>query len=265
MRTPRFSLLVLCCAVSMYAATDSRQNIVVGPGDRFLCQLVDGDGWNTSFFLTNLDTKPINYLVRFRDANFAPLPLPVEGIPGAGTGIFGTIPVGQSVAFSTPGVAAQLSQGWTLVTTFDRPATQTGAVTTTDLIGGQAIFRQRIAGRPDFEAVVPIERAARRLTLPFDNRNNFSTGVALVNTDSTPMPITLAGRDLLGAPLFTDTVTLTNGGKLVFSMPQRYPASNGQIGVLLITTPGTDGVAALGLRFNPTGAFTSTPALAPVP
>ncbi len=263
MRNLQRILLALCCAASLHAAGEYRENIIVTPSDRFLSQVVDGASWATTFLLTNMSTSPINYLLRLFDSTGSSLPVPFEGFANPATGIFGNIPVGQSILLSTVGTSAQLIQGWAVITTYDRPANQQGAVVTNDLIGGIGVFRQRIAGRPDFEAVVPVNRGEKNFLLPFDNRNNFSTGISLVNVDFTTMPVTITGRGLDGTILFQDTVSMAGGEKLVFSMPTRYPNSNNRVGVMQVTTPGTLGVSALGLRFNPTGAFTSFHTLAP--
>ena len=43
--------------------------IVIGDFDRVVPQVVDGGGWKTTLILTNLDTKPVNWVVFFTDDN----------------------------------------------------------------------------------------------------------------------------------------------------------------------------------------------------
>lgn len=71
---------------------------------------------------------------------------------------------------------------------------------------GVGIFRQRIPGRPDFEASVPLTRGERNFTIPFDNRSSFSTGIALVNLDTVQQTISVVVRTALGAVVFQESV-----------------------------------------------------------
>ena len=128
----------------------------------------------------------------------------------------------------------------------------------TSRIGGLAIFRQRITGRPDFEAVVPFSPTNEtRMVMPFDNRSDFSTGIAWLNPDlTTPVPVEVTVYTFDSRILRLDLFTLAPGNKLVFSMPDRYPESRAQQGSIVVRTAGRS-LSGLGLRFNPTGAFTS--------
>ena len=269
MRVLIAAVLVLCCTRSLPAAdflsvSDTPRTVAVNARDRFLSQLVDGAGWSTTIIVINMESKPLNFGLNFWDNTGRSMVLAIQDL-GSGTGILGTLPAGQSRIFTTTGTAADLKEGWANLVTFDRPGgSEAGAVLTNDLIGGAGIFTQRIAGRPDNEASVLVERPTQRVIIPFDNRNNFSSAIALVNPDAT-QTLSIEGRNSLGTVLFTDSVNVTSGQKLVFSVPTRYPVSSGATGVIQITGSGAVGITALGLRFNPTGAFTSTPALVPTP
>ena len=249
--------------VVLQGVVNPNPSIVVNPAtDRIIAQVVDGGSWQTSFFFTNLDpSKTIYWALDFRTNGGGVASLPVVGV-GSVTRVFAALPPNWSVEVRTTGTAANLAEGWALLTTYDRSADDMAAVATNDKIGGNAIFRQRIAGRPDFEAVVPISPINEtKLVLPFDNRENYSTGIAVLNpdpTNSAVVQVTAYSTD--GLIVRQDSFSLPPGNKLVFSMPDRYAEARGRNGRLNISTTGTS-LSVLGLRFNPGGAFTSTHAL----
>jgi hypothetical protein len=272
----RHSLVVLVCLLLSAAAlpaadsgvvlqgvVNPNPNIVVNPvTDRIIAQVVDGGSWQTSFFLTNLDpSKTIYWALDFRTNGGGVASLPIVGT-GSVTRVFASLPPNWSVVVDTLGTAANLAEGWALLTTYDRSADDPAAMVTTDKIGGNAIFRQRIAGRLDFEAVVPISPINEtKVVLPFDNRNNYSTGIAILNPDpNNPATVQVAAYSIDGMLVRQDFFVLPPGNKQVFSMPDRYAEARGRNGRLNISTSGT-GLSVLGLRFNPGGAFTSTHAL----
>ncbi len=242
--------------------------IVVNPAnDLILPQFVDSGEWKTSIFLTNLDgTKEIFYRFAFVTDTGNAMLVPIVGFTGPLAGGTGSLPIGWSVTIETQGTSPALQQGWVVITTYDRPPDQPGAQVTQDKIGGMAIFRQRIAGRPDLEAVVPLSpRNETRFVMLFDNRVGFSTGIAWLNPDpsaAASVQVTIQTQD---AQLIRgDFFNLPPGNKLVFSMPERYPETNGRQGRIVVSVTGTR-FSALGLRFNPTGAFTSFHALSLAP
>jgi hypothetical protein len=252
-------LLALFLAGALGAADLPRPGIVVNPlTDRILPQLVDGDNWKTTIFLTNLDPEAtIFWNLSFYADNGFPMNIPIQGA-GPASRLFASLPPAWSVTIETQGTSASLLQGWAVLTSFDRSADQPGAIQLNSRIGGMAVFRQRIAGRPDFEAVVPFSPINEaRFAMPFDNRSDHSTGIAWLNPNlTTPAPVEVNIHTQDGRLLRTDTFTLGPGNKLVFSMPDRYPESRGQQGSIRVRTT-AQGLSGLGLRFNPTGAFTS--------
>ncbi len=67
-----------------------------------------------------------------------------------------------------------------------------------------------------------------------------------------------------GSLIRLDAFTLAPGAKLVFSMPDRYPETLGKGGTITVGTLARF-LSGLGLRFNPTGAFTSFHTLSVAP
>jgi hypothetical protein len=127
-------------------------------------------------------------------------------------------------------------------------------------VSGYAIFRQRGADGRDSEGTSPLEiRTQGNVLVPFDNLAGYSTGVALVNLSATQATVTTVWRDESGVEFGRDTLTLPANGHSAFSLPDKYPALTGRRGVVELQSNQPAGVAALGLRFNPTLSFTSVP------
>lgn len=241
-------VLFLAVAASL-AAGDSKQ-ISVWASDVVIPQFVDGDHWRTTVTLINLDdTQEARYAVWFyRDDG---LPMYVE-IAGSSPVIVvqGTIPVNGSVTFGTTGTAPTLNQGWALLQT-------------NNYIGGFAVLSTEAPGYPLSEAVVPISsKLEHRMRLAFDQTNGFICGYAIANPASSLAPtITVTIRDEQGNPMQDpDQITLGLLQHIAFNLAVRYPGTIGKRGTIELSTPSQQ-LSALGLRFNPRGAFTSFHAL----
>jgi len=253
-------LLGVLFHAALAAADQPRPGIVVNPAtDLVIPQVVDGDGWSTTFFLTSLEReRTVHWLLAFYADGGFPMNLPIQGAGPAST-LFAALPPNWSVTIQTLGTSAQLLQGWARLTSYDRAPNQPGAMVVTDRqLAGLAVFRQRVPGRPDFEAVVPLSPVTEnRFVMPFDNRGNYSTGIAWLNPDqSSPVPVEVTIFAPNAQLIREDRFLLGPGSKVVFSMPTRYPESIGREGSILVRTPARF-LSGLGLRFNPTGAFTS--------
>jgi hypothetical protein len=135
---------------------------------------------------------------------------------------------------------------------------------TSKTIGRNAIFRQVIPGRPDFEASLPIVIYvnANSYTLPFDNLTA-TTGVAIVNPLSyTSIMIFLTFRDAQGVQFLVDAFTLGPLAHTAFDLSVRYPQSVGKRGVVQFATSNL-ALGLLGIRFG-AQSFTSILPLAPL-
>jgi hypothetical protein len=226
--------------------------VMVEIGDVVLPHVVNGGGWSTSIVLVNLSTLPQKYYIDFWSNTGAAWQVPIAG-PGRRDGMSGMLNPGQSVTIETDG-SGPLEEGYATVLpdTLDIVAR----------LGGFAVFRQRTAGRPDAEAVVPLTSLAERnFVLMYDNSNAFVTGIALANVDpDAPTTVTALIRDEQGSTLATETLTIQAGGHTSFTLPARFAATANRRGSILFTGSGHM-LSALGLRFNPSGAFTSFHAL----
>lgn len=217
--------------------------VVVFPGDRVISQFVDGAGWSTSVFFVNLESHPVSFQVLFFRDDGNDMFVPVVGL-GLVRQVNITLDTAGSTEFETAGFADSLKQGWALV-----------SQTTDDTVGGMAVFRQHVFGRPDQEAVVPIvSQFDSHFVLLFDN-TAFITGIAIANPtlDFVDIPVTI--RNQAGQIIDQQTVSLGPYNHTAFSVPDTWRSTSGRRGTIEFETSGF-GVAALGLRFNGS-AFTS--------
>ena len=210
--------------------------------DGVIAQVVDGSSWKTIITLVNLDTDIATYSIHFYTDDGFPMVLTTTA--GTGAVISGTLQVGGSQVIETPGTKANLSQGWAYVET-------------SNTTGGNAIFRQSIPGRPDFEASMPIITYvdSNDYILPFDHITS-STGVAVVNPLTwTSITVFVTFRDEQGNKFYVDSFTLGPLQHTAFSLSDRFPQSVGRRGVVELATPGLT-MNVLGLRAG-AASFTS--------
>jgi len=174
--------------------------------------------------------------------------VPVVGL-GVVRQVSVTLDTAGSTEFETTGFSNAsldtLQQGWALL-----------SQTTSDTIGGMAIFRQRVFGRPDQEATVPIvNQFDSHFVLLFDNTAGFTTGLAVANptVDSVSIPVTI--RDQSGNVIDHQFIQLNSYSHTAFNLPDFWFSTAGRRGAIEFQTSGF-GVAALGLRAGAV-AFTS--------
>lgn len=223
------------------------------PGDSVIPQVVDGAGWKTTFVFHNVDTKTVRFRVFFLKSDGTDMSLPMVG-QGAGVGITLTLPVAATAVMETVGDSTVLSQGWAYV---DRENAGDG-------VAGLAVFRQRLAGKADQEAVVPIaSEFGTRFILVYDNTQSYVTSMAIANPDSVTAPVDVTIRDQNGAVVRQTTTNLRAFERQAFSTASVWPETANRRGSIEFRTgTGSFGVSALGLRFHPSGSFTSFHTLA---
>ena len=208
-----------------------------------VAQIVDGSSWETSFQVVNLDSTTVTYAFHFFDDNGNPMALPIAN--GTAGTFAGSLPVGGTAFAATPGTAASIMQGW-------------ASVTSSGQIGVLAVFRQRIANRPDSEGTVTGVAANSAVFLPFDNTNGYNTGVAIANANPTQtLLVTLLFTADNGAQT-TGSLSLGPSAHTAFQItdPTKFPALAGVRGSVKFTAQTPD-ITVVGLRFSPTNSFTS--------
>ena len=245
----RLASLFLFAAILSAAPPTTRTMPSGWPWD-VIPHVVDGGSWSTTLILVNISDKSSQYKLDFRGDDGKPLKLELAGRGSLST-ISGVLPVQGAITFQTSGTAEALTQGWASLDP-DK----------TDWVALMAIFRQRVPGRPDYEATVPASTSVdTNSILPFDNTSGYVTSIAILNpidlfTSVVPIDI----FDETGNRIATETLRIPQGNKIAFATSERWPALAGKKGTIQFLD-GLYGLSVLGFRFGPTGAFTTLPVM----
>jgi len=223
-----------------------------GIGNDIITHIADGGSWKTSITLINLSqAKTATYTLKFYGDSGAAQSFPFEGIGNAST-LTGTLSAGGSTVIKTTGTNAVTTQGWAQFDYFS----------TTDSVGGFAVFTNGNGN----EAAVPFESSiGENPILSFDNTNGYGMGVAMANSDLSPVMITATFKDGNGSILGVRQITMAPMTHTSFIFADQWPFTAGHQGMVYFQCsdmfgPNASGVAILGLRYTPKGAFTSVAA-----
>ena len=236
------------------------RNVWVWDTAQVFPHLAVGPEWETSFVIVNMSQAQAQFNLGFFDTTGVPMTVSYTD--------------GKSVAAASGAVVTQTLavEGSTVITVYnDGQPLRTGfaileppADVTNIRLGGYAVFKQRVAGRPDFEAVVPLcDYDDWAVYLPYDNSGGVDTGMALVNpSKDQTATVDLYFLDEAGVEITKQTMTLAPGAQTAFSLTAKYPALAGKRGTLYAQSS-IDYLSVLGLRFNlgGGGAFTSLPVM----
>jgi hypothetical protein len=220
-----------------------------------IAQVASAGNWTTTITLVNNGETPAQAQLSFFDQNGSPLPLPLT---------FPQTPF-SGVTFAST-VSRTLNPDATLLIVTTGPntqPTQTGwaQLISSGNVSGHAVFAQSV-GSGLQEAVVQIEtHNPAAFVLPFDNTAGYDTGVAVANISTSAANVKVIVRDGTGATLQTQTLTLPAQGQTSFNLASRYSQTVKKLGTVEFDTPAGGQISVLGLRFNPTGAFSTVPPL----
>lgn len=205
-----------------------------------MAHLASGDGWDSTIELVNTGGKAANANISFLGDEGNPLVLPLTN--------------------ASP-VHALPPNATLLINSSSPDALQTGYAQLTTDTGVSGFIRFRYAPR-DQEAIVPLEtRKASSYTLAFDNTNGIATGVAVANLLAVPANIPVLIRDNTGAQIGSASVSLPANGHAAFVLTDRFSSTVNQTGTIEFDTPPSGQITVLGLRFPPSGKFTTIPVL----
>jgi hypothetical protein len=246
-------IIGLLAAISLSAAGRQRY-IAAGWPYQTIPQIADGGYWTTTITMVNVGTAAQNYKLVFRDDDGRPKEFSIARRGTANT-FTGTIPAGGSVMLQTNGGGTQPNQGWA----------DLDILGTDPDVAVMAIFGTKgIPGRPDFEATVTGSSGVDyEGSLPFDNTGGYVTSVAILNPGSysdSSVPIRILDEN--GVELRRETITLAAGRKQAYAIPERWPETAGKRGAIRFEGS-LCSWSVLGLRFNPSGAFTTVNLLEP--
>jgi hypothetical protein len=222
--------------------------------------LAVGPEWETSFVIVNMSTASAQFNLGFFTTAGEPMTVRyVKSTGGAattGSVMTETLSRGGSITVTLQDDGQPLRTGFAILEPPGDPKQFR--------LGGYAVFRQRVAGRPDFEGVVPLsDYDDWSFFMPFNNSGGLDTGMALVNPSaSQTATVDLYFLDEAGVQISKETLILKPGGQTSFSLSNKYPVLGGKRGVLYGESS-IDYLSVLGLRFNlgGGGAFTSLPVM----
>jgi hypothetical protein len=224
----------------------------VGIGNDIITHLADGGGWKTSITLINLSQdKAATFKLNFYGDSGVAQSFSFEGIGSAST-VTGTISAGGSTVIKTADTSDVNTQGWAQFDFFG----------TTDSVGGFAVFTNGNGN----EAAVPFESSiGNDPILSFDNTNGLGMGVALANSDFSTVTVTATFKDGNGSILGVRQFTMAPMTHTSFIFANQWPFTAGHQGTVYFQCsdtfgPNAFGLAVLGLRFTPKGAYTSVAA-----
>jgi hypothetical protein len=217
-------------------------------------QIADGGGWKSTVVIFNsFSLNPARISVIFRGNDGARVPFPIDSY-GVVSSLDLELMPQSSLYLQTSGTSPAVQSGWVEVDQIAGDAP----------VKGFAIFRQSVAGRPDFEAVSQGMRPAGSMTFPFDNTNGFVTSFAVVNFSSSACTVAVSPiYDEWGNPLSATAKligSITPNGHAAFIATDKIPEIANKRGYLTFTpllSCGSAGMAMLGLRFNSSGPFTN--------
>jgi sugar lactone lactonase YvrE len=212
-------------------------------------QIASGGGWKTTLTLVNLSGTPVTaHVIFYSDAGTmtaVPLVLP-DGSRAMNSVADLTIPPRGSAVIESEGATAFVNVGW-------------ADVEASGPLSGYTIFRERISGVPDSEGTAPLETAsASSIVFSYDNTGGFQTGVALVNLSASDCTCTALFRDENGNQIGSSQFTLVGSGHTSFFVNSQFIATANRRGIIEFQNP-SGGITGVGLRFSPSGSFTSAP------
>jgi hypothetical protein len=218
-----------------------------------LPQIAAGGGWSTSVSVYNLSNTPSLGTLQFFDAKAQPLTLAVmhNGLLTMTERLDVSVGGNGATVIELPDIGSVTQQGYAVLTR------AIGSLNAT------ATFRHRVHGT-DFEATEPGRNVVtKKWAMLFDNTGGLSTSFAIVNPDSAPAEFEFVFYSGAGTRLVSGVLKLAGGEQQTFSSASRWPVLLNRRGTVQVSrmNPGPagadTGVNVLGLRFNPTGAFSA--------
>jgi hypothetical protein len=209
-------------------------------------QIADGGGWQTTIVLTNSSASATTAsLTFFQETGGGSTQNWNLGFLETSTPQSLNLPAAGTLFLHTPGAAGSTTVGW-------------AQLQANSSVNAYAIFTQSVPGRPNQDGTANAASASSRLLIPYDNTNGNVTAIALVNPAGSSQSITAGIQPTSGGSSQPAPIVLPTQGHTSFTMPQQFPSTTGQSGLLeLNSTNGS--FSGLALRFNPTGGFTTAP------
>lgn len=232
---------------------DASSNIISSSS---VSQIASGGGWKTTLTIVNLSAGPNSLNVSFHGDDGSPLILPLV-----------VTQQGSAQSTTDSSVNRTLGPGSTLLIESEGPLSSNilvgwAEVLSSAPVSGFSIFRQRGQDGRDSEGTASLGSiTSSDLVLPFDNTAGFATGVALVNLTTAPVIVNAVIRDDNGTQIGLQAVVLSGKAHTAFFITDRFSVTSGRRGTIEFQNTAGGAVTGIGLRFNPSGSFTSVPTI----
>jgi hypothetical protein len=231
-------------------------NLNIGPPELVrvatLPQVASGGGWKTAITLVNPSAATTTARVDFFANDGSPLVLPIVlpqmGLNATSSSANVTIGPNASVVIHSEASTPALLVGW-------------ADIKATAPLRGYSIFRYRAPDLAESEGTVSIEtEPSSTLVLPYDNTNGYRTGIALTNVTASSASAEVIVTDQDGVPITSSLIDLAPFEHVAFFVTERFYESADQFGMIHFHNL-FGALTAVGLRFSPTGTFTSVPTI----
>lgn len=222
-------------------------------GTGVLSDLAAGAGWTTLLELVNMNGFASQAHVRFFGDDGSQLSLPVSStdlnLNSTTSAIDATIPGnGSALIQSTTPSASSLVGG-------------TARLSSDPGVTGFLIFQYNPSGE---DVLVSAQGSnAGNYLVPFDQTNGFATGISLANTTTQTVTVTANLIDQNGQPLDSTFITLPPQGHQAFVLTSLFSKAAAHYGTVRFVPGSGQQIGVVGIRYAPSGAFTSIPVLTP--
>jgi phosphatidylserine/phosphatidylglycerophosphate/cardiolipin synthase-like enzyme len=200
---------------------------------------VEGQGYQTTFTLTNLSDTSTDAIIHLYTQSGASLQALSMTLLANGTG-------------STTIGSGTLTVGWARVTT-------SPAVSLIGSMNIQRIVKNVLAGETTVAAVTPDVQ----LRLPVVERDTTSTGIAIANSGSSTARVNIALRNQNGAVVTTTVLSLASSQQVSRFVSEFFHGIGTFEGSIQIES--SSPVAVVAIRQSTSGFFSAVPAIAPAP
>jgi streptogramin lyase len=219
-----------------------------------LSQVASGGGWKSSAYIFNPSAAEVSITVNFWADDGTPLNLPLTVTENGGaqslnaTSLSASIAPNATVLIETGSQSGVELSGW-------------AEVLSSAPIQGYGVFHYTSLAGIQSEGTVPLETTFQpSFLMPYDNTNDFQTGLALANLNaSAPATVAATIWDEHGSQLAVQTIDLRAGGHASSMLTDLLPATTANRGVIQFRSIPGGNITGLGLRVDPLGGFTSIP------
>jgi len=236
-----------------------------------ISQVADGGGWKTCIYVYNSNSHPTGAEIYFYGDDGKPMRFWLAGYgdPSSSIALSWVCPMCVS-SVCTANAGYETAQGYARIIAWPQlPASSNPSKNAP--INSWAVFTYRNpeTGQEQEAAVPGQPRSDIPLVIPYDNYR-FATGIAIVNSNAHPLNIQVTVRDAYSggtqifspepAKIIRQTTWLFQAGeKRTFNLVDAFPETAGKTGVIQFQAiyGSNAGLYGIGLRFNPTGSFTT--------